>query len=48
MYTSLNTARSYVYNVARSLDRGLIIPKVRPVPSQIIVYFRRTHKRIMH
>ena len=28
MYTKLNTSRSYVYNVARSLDEGLIVSKV--------------------
>lgn len=29
MYTALNVSRSYTYNVARSLDKGLVISKVR-------------------
>ena len=31
MYTQLNVSRSYVYNVARSLDRGELQPKVKKV-----------------
>ena len=33
MYTTLNASRSYVYNVARSLDRGERQNNVRNFPS---------------
>lgn len=28
MYVSLNTTRAYIYTIAKSLDRGMLISKV--------------------
>ncbi len=36
MYTTLNLSRSYTYNVARSLDKGLIVSKVSTQPKSVI------------
>ena len=34
MYTTLNTSRSYIYHVARSIDSGKLASKVRDYASQ--------------